>query len=86
MEHDDQLSRAIGEAATNVVPAEAGDYAVGDYLGIAEVLLNDGRIGLAVLAPTMTLRHLLLLIRALDQTVNSMINPDEPTEGDADAI
>ncbi len=84
MEHEEQLSRAIGNAVGGVVPDNIGDFVIGDQICIAEILVNNGDIGLAVFAPTMTQRHLLLLTRALDQTVNSLIDTQE-TEGDADA-
>ncbi len=67
MNKETPLWEAISGAITDVIPAEEGQTLVGDYVTVAEVMVEDGRIGVAVLTADMTQRHVVLLARAIAQ-------------------
>jgi hypothetical protein len=72
MEKDERFRQAIDDAVALAIPGEAGDYILGDFVAVAEVLVEDGGLGLAILAPEMTHAQVTLLSRAVDQAVQAL--------------
>ncbi len=86
MKKETQLWDAISDAVADVIPNEDGQSLVGDYVTVAEVMVEDGRIGVAVLTPEMTPRLLALLAQAVAQSASSMFEGQlEPFDSSGDA-